>query len=302
MAERFRLCCLTKNKTNPAYEGARIGAGRLANQLDCELINFTPDVPDDIGEQENQLMEALRLEPDAILISPVHTSALDHRLEEIKDNGIPLFYFVTSSDSITAETFVTSDNHTLAVRIANHLFDHMDGTGNVAILEGIDKSPTSAPRTQGFLDAAAQRKGIKIVASRPGNYQFADAKQEMSQMLKEQADVSGVLAANDFMAFGAIEALEEAGASAAVVGLNAMPDAIKAIRDCRLLATVGYDALTMTCLALRAAVRHLSGETVPKFIELPGDIVHTGNCDAWDRPYEQRPLPSWEMALEHAIS
>jgi ribose transport system substrate-binding protein len=302
MHKRFRLCCLTKNKTNPAYEGARIGAGRLANELGCELISFAPDVPDDIGEQEAHLVEAMRLKPDAILMSPVHTSALDHRLRQIKDAGIPLFFFVTNSDSVEAETFVTSDNHTLAIGIANYLFDHLDGRGNVVILEGIDESPTSAPRTQGFLDAASARPGIHIVASRSGNYQRADAKIVMSEILKEQPDLSGILAANDFMAFGAIEAMQEVGRDPTVIGLNAMPDAIKAICDGRLLATVGYDALTMTCLALHAAVRHLSGETVPKLIELPGDVVHAGNCDAWDLPYERRPLPSWNLALKHAKS
>ena len=226
MPERFRLCCLTKNKTNPAYEGARIGAGRLAKELGCKLIIYTPDVPDDIREQEAHLVEALRLKPDAILMSPVHTSALDHRLRQIKDAGIPLFFFVTNSDSVVAETFVTSDNHTLAVGIANYLFDHLDGRGNVVILEGTNESPTSAPRTQGFLDAARARPGIRLVASRPGNYQRADAKIVMGEILKEQPDISGILAANDFMAFGAIEAMQEMKRKAIVIGLNAMPDAI----------------------------------------------------------------------------
>jgi ribose transport system substrate-binding protein len=300
MAKRYRLCCLTKNKTNPAYEGARIGAARLADQLGCELLSFTPDIPDDIDQQDAQLTEALRLRPDAILMSPVHTSALDSRLREIQAAGIPLFFFVTNSDAIKPETFVTSDNHTLAVGIANYLFDHLNGNGNVIILEGIDKSPTSAPRTQGFLDAAAAYPRINIVARRAGNYQHADAKIAMTAILKEQPDIAGVLAANDFMAFGAIEAMQEAGRHAAVVGLNAMPDAIKAIQDGRLLATVGYDAMTMTCLALLAAVRFLSGEAVPKLIELPGDVIHAGNCDAWDLPYAQRQLPSWDLALGHA--
>jgi ribose transport system substrate-binding protein len=302
MAEPYRLCCLTKNKTNPAYEGARIGAARLANDLGCELVSFTPDVPDSIDEQDALLVEALRLKPDAVLIAPAHTSALDQRFRDIRDAGIPLFFFVTSSDTIHAETFVTSDNHTLAVGIANHLFEHLDGKGNVVILEGIDKSPTSAPRTLGFRDAAAAYPGINIVACRAGNYQHEDAKIVMTEILQEQSDISGVLAANDFMAFGAIEAMQEARREAAVIGLNAMPDAIKAIQDGRLLATVGFDAMTMTCLAVHAAVRFLSGEAVPKVIELPGDVVHAGNCNAWDLSYEQRPLPSWDLALQHARS
>lgn len=300
MSTRYRLCCLTKNKTNPAYDGARIGAGRLAEELGCELFSFTPDVPDSIEEQDAQLLQALSLKPDAVLIAPAHTSALDDRLNEIRDAGIPLFFFVTSSDAVRAETFVTSDNHTLAVGIANHLFEHLGGKGNVVILEGIESSPTTAPRTRGFQDAALAYPGIKIVASRAGDYQHDQAKRVMAEILAEHSDISGVLAANDFMAFGALDSLHDAGRDAAVIGLNAMPDAIKAIKDGRLLATVGYDAMTMTCLAMHAAHRFLSGEAVPAVVELPGDVIHAGNCDEWDLPYERRLLPTWDLAFKYA--
>lgn len=302
MTHRFRLCCLTKNKTNPAYEGARIGADRLAASLGSEVMHFTPDVPDDLSEQEAHLDEVLRIKPDALLISPIDARALDDRLQQVRAAGIPLFYFVTCSDAVPAETFVTSDNRTLADGIARHLFDHLGGAGNVVILEGSAQSPTSAPRTRGFLDGAKAYPGIKVVASRAGNYQLADGRRAMAEMLDAHGHIDGVLAANDYMAFGALEALGAAGRRATVVGINAMPDAITAVRDGRLLATVGFDAMSMTCLAVHAAVRFLSGEKVPKVVEMPGDVVHAGNCDAWDKPYAERLLPEWDLAWRYDVT
>ena len=55
--------------------------------------------------------------------------------------------------------------------------------------------------------AAKTYPGIKVVASRAGNYQRAEGRRAMAEMLSAHGDMRGVLAANDYMAFGALEAL-----------------------------------------------------------------------------------------------
>jgi hypothetical protein len=44
---------------------------------------------------------------------------------------------------------------------------------------------------------------------------------------------------------------------------------------------------------VEAAVRVLSGDKVPAEIMLPVEVVDRDNCEAWDLPYAQRPLPDW---------
>ena len=300
MSRKYRLCCLTKNKTNPAYIGAQLGAARLAERLGHELIGYAPDIPEDVNQQIALLEAALDTAPDAILIAPVHITALNATLQKVVDAGIPLIFFVTSAEHIEANSFVTSNNFTLAVDIAKYLFEHLDGNGNIAIIEGLPQSPTSAPRTEGFRAAATMYPHINIVASAIGNYQRDDGKREMASILKQHPHIDGVLAANDFMALGALEALEEAGRKAAVVGMNAVPEAIKAIKSGNLLATVSYDALSLACIAVQAAVHILDGIPAPKLLALSADIVDASNCAAWDLPYEERPLPSWDMATRNA--
>ena len=296
MTRNFRLFCLTKNRINPAYVGAQIGAARLAESLGCILEGAAPATPDDPGEQTALLEEALAGRPDAILIAPVHTTALDPTLRKVVDAGIPLIFFVASAPAIAADTFVTADNRTLAAAVAARLFEHLGGTGEVAILEGLPQSPTAAPRTEGFRAAASGLPGIRIVDSAVGDYQHAGGRLAMARMLERHARIDGVVAANDAMALGAIEALREAGREAAVVGINAMPDAIRAIRSGAMLATVSYDALSLVCTGVHAAVRILTGRPVPRLLELPADVVDAGNCAAWDVAYEQRLLPTWESA------
>src|SRR5215470_3932275 len=45
VARAYRLAVFTKNWTNPAYAGARLGADRLARRLGCQLTHFVPTKP-----------------------------------------------------------------------------------------------------------------------------------------------------------------------------------------------------------------------------------------------------------------
>jgi ribose transport system substrate-binding protein len=96
------------------------------------------------------------------------------------------------------------------------------------------------------------------------------------------------------MALGAIEALDAAGKRVPLVGVNAIPDAIRAIKNGKLLATVDFDAMHISSIATEAAIRHLRGERVPGEIILPVRIVDATNYQPWDRPLEERRCPAWE--------
>jgi ribose transport system substrate-binding protein len=96
------------------------------------------------------------------------------------------------------------------------------------------------------------------------------------------------------MALGALDALREAGRSAVASGVNAIPEAIVAIRDGAMLATADFDAMGMAALATECALRHLRGERVPAKIELPVQVVDRSNCSHWDLPFAQRALRTLE--------
>jgi ribose transport system substrate-binding protein len=297
MQRGFRIRVITKNGTNPAYEGARMGASRVAERLGGSVRNAYPQVPDDVAQQRALIEAALAERPDAIVLAPVHPTALDATLRRVMEAGIPLVYMVSSSPAVPARSFVTADNHALALAVARHLIAHLGGRGNLVLMEGHPDSPTSAPRSEGFLAAAAEHPGIHIVAQARGDYQHDAAREAMASILGRVPTIEGVLAANDYMALGVLEALDAAGRNATLVGVNAMPDAIRAIRAGRLLATAAFDAMQMACIATEAAVRLLSGLPVPGEIVLPAEIIDAANCESWNLPYHQRPLPDWEAAV-----
>jgi len=290
---RYRLAAITKNRTNPAYAGARLGADRVAARWGCTLTHYVPEKPDDVAEQHALIKAAIAERPDALLLVPAHATALNDTLRRAQADGLPLVCFVGRPDAIACATFVGSDDRVLARGIAEHLFASLEGGGDIVTLEGHPNALTTAARTAGFRDAAEARGGIRIAGSRVGYYQREEGRTAMAELLEAVPGIDGVLAANDFMAIGAIEAMREARRMLPIVGINATPEGIAAIKAGAMLASASFDAMKMACIAAEAAVRLLSGETIPGEIMLPVEVVDAANLAAWDCPYAERPLPEW---------
>jgi ribose transport system substrate-binding protein len=257
-------------------------------------VHYVPERPDDIGQQIALVEQALRSRPDAVVFVPVHDTALNESVRKLNAARIPLANIINRLNAGERVCFVGSDDYRLARAIADRLFRHIGAKGDVAVMAGVPGAVTSQERVRGFEDEAKHWPGIRIVATRAGDYQHEPARREMERLLLEFARLDGILSANDVMSLGIIEALQAARRFIPVIGINALPEAITAIRNGQLLATVDFDAMKMSCIATEAAIRHLRGEAVPPEIMLPVQVVDAANFHAWDRPLEARTCPQWE--------
>lgn len=291
------IAVFTKNRTNPAYEAARLGAERTAASYGARVTHFVPDQPDDVAQQIALVERAIAQRPDAVVFVPVHATALDAAVGKLDAAGIPVVNYLNRMARGRFVTFVGSDDYQLAQGIAEVLFRHLGGRGDVIILEGVPAAATSRDRVRGFLDAAAQWPGIRIVASRAADYQRETARRVMQELLAALPRIDGVLSANDVMSLGVIDALDATGRSIPLIGVNALPEAIAAIKAGKLLATADFDAMKISCIATEAAIRHLRGEAVPGEIILPVRIVDHTNCQPWEVPLGERQCPNWSEVV-----
>lgn len=302
-ARRPQIAVFTKNRVNPAYQAARLGAKRVAARFGATTIDYVPERPDDIDQQIALIDQALRERPDAVVLVPVHDTAIDASIRKLNDAGIPVINCINQIGFPEGyRCFVGSDDYAIAVGVAERLFEALGGNGDVVILEGPTGAVTAHNRFRGFVDAARAHTGIRVAGSRSGAFLHDEAKQTMRQLLVELPKIDGVLAGNDSMALGAIEALEEVGRQSLVVGVNAIPDAIAALKTGQLLATADFDAYKIACVAAEAAVRVLRGLPVPKEILLPVEIVDRSNCLPWDKPIEDRQPPEWAVVVPGAAA
>jgi len=296
-ADGETIAVFTKNQTNPYFQAVRVGADTAAKMLNVKILHYIPTKPDSIPEQMSQIEDVVVKKPDAIVFTPVDYRALVPGVEKINAANIPVVNITDRSSGGTFIAFVGADDYSTALDTARYLLKTMNGKGNFIILEGVKGALTNTDRVRGFNDALKENKDAKLLASQPGNYQRLQALQVMENLLQSHPQIDGVLAANDAMAMGAIEALEGANRTAKVVGFNGTKEAVDAIKAGKLLASGDYNGFLQGCIGTIIAARTLRKQPVVPEILLKPTVVSKENYQPYETPVESRTCPTWEQAL-----
>jgi ribose transport system substrate-binding protein len=266
---------------------------RVAAEAGARTIHYVPETPDDVGQQKALVSEALAAPPDAVVFNPADDVAMQEDLARFAGAGIPVALFISRMTS-PALTFVGSDDVAVGRRVATALFEAMGGKGRVVGLEGPPSAPTSRDRVRGLRETLARFPNIELLGLSVGHLQQAPAKAAMAALLARHPAIDGVWTANDLMAFGALDALQDAGRTAKVVGINGLPAAIEHIERGTMVASADFSAFNIAAIAARAVLRHLAGQPVPKEIMVPAELIDRSNCQRWKVAFAERACPAWE--------
>ncbi|MGA7324574.1 MAG: sugar ABC transporter substrate-binding protein [Rhodomicrobium sp.] len=290
-AEGETIAVFTKNQTNPYFQAVRIGSESAAKALNAKVIQYVPTKPDSIPEQLSQVEDVIVKKPDAIVFIPVDYKALVPAVEKINAANIPVTNITDRIASGKVIAYVGADDYNIALFTGRYLLKAMGGKGNAVILEGVKGSLTSTDRVRGFNDALKEFPDVKLLASQPGNYQRLKALEVMENLIQSHPQIDGVLAANDPMAVGALEALDGAGRKALVAGINGSPEAIGLIKSGKLLATGDFNGFIQGCLGVEITLRNLRKLPAPKEIILKPVVIEKSNYQPYEVPVEQRACP-----------
>jgi ribose transport system substrate-binding protein len=291
-ADEMTIAVFTKNLTNPAYEAFRIASDQIARATGARVVHFVPKRPDNVDEQNAMVEQVLKDRPDAVIFIPVDDVAMVDSVKKLNDAKIPVV-LVSNPLPGSFVTYVGADDFEIGYREARYLFENLGAKGRIVVIEGVPAAPTNRERLRGYKRAFAEYPGIEVLGSGIGNYQQPDAKRVMAKFLQDFPQIDAVLSANDGMALGVLEALEEANRTSIVIGVNGILPAVKQIETGKILATVDFNMFKIGCVATRAAVRHLKREPLPEKVMLPAEIIDKTNYKAWLVPVDQRSCPEW---------
>lgn len=289
------IAVFTKNRVNANYVALRLGVDKAAAAMGANTYHRVPSLPDDPTEQIAMLAHVAVEKPDAIIFNPTDVAQLAGPFEAIEALHIPVVNVVNRAPYADKSVFVGADDESVGYAIASYLFKSMAGQGRVAVLQGPPTAVTSNDRSRGFARALRQFPGIKVVATANGKYLQSEGAVQMRAILASQGEVDGVLAANDSMALGALDALGALGRGNGikVVGINGVPEAIKAVESGRMLASENYSGFLLGCLSGFAAVRQIRGLPVPHTLYLPVEIIDHSNVSHFNMPLSQQQCPNW---------
>ena len=296
--KRETIALFTKNQTNPYFKTIRLAAQAAAKTLNVEVVDYIPTKADSIPEQMSQIEDAITKRPDAAVFIPVDAKALVPGIEKFNVAKIPVVNLVDRAEGGEFVSFMGCDDYNVALETARYLLQKMNGKGNVIILEGTSGSTNNQKRVAGFRKALEEFPNVKLLAAQTGEFQRVKALQVTENLLQAHRQIDGILAANDAMALGAIEALDAANRKAMVIGINGTKEAVDAVKAGKLLATGDCDGFLQGCMGVMGAVRYLRNMPVPKEVIFPITVFDSTNYKGADIPYEKRDCPPWESIVK----
>jgi ribose transport system substrate-binding protein len=264
---------------NPFFVTLRDGAQAAADEMGVELV--VVDSQDDPAREASNVQDLIQRGVDALLINPTDSDAVVPSVQRANDADIPVFTIDRGANGGEVVSHIASDNVAGGQMAAEHLIELMDGEGQVVELQGIPGTSAARDRGEGFNDVVGTIDEVEVVARQTANFNRTEGLNVFQNILQAESDIDGVFAHNDEMILGAIQAAESAGRAGDIyfVGFDAVDDAVQAVADGRLDATVAQQPAEMGRLGVETAMSFLEGESVEDYIPVPLQLVTPDNVD-----------------------
>jgi ABC-type sugar transport system substrate-binding protein len=224
---------------------------------------------------------------DGIIISPIDAVAMAPALQAAVDADIPVVTIdrrVEGVEGILAH--IGADNVIGGEAQANLIMQLFPDGATIVNLQGQPGASPAIDRNKGVhnvLDPVADK--YVFVAEQTANFQReegASVTEAILAGLESPPDV--IVAANDDMALGALQVTQEQGLDIAILGFDALPEALGSVRDGGLAATIEQFPGGQSSQALQALVSFLRDGTTPhKLILLEPIAIASDNIDQAER-------------------
>lgn len=257
---------------NPFFVDLRDGAKAAADANGMELVVM--DAQDDASKQLANIENLIQQKVSVIIVNPVDSKAIVPAIEAANKANIPVITVDRTAAGGQVVSAIASDNVAGGKMAGQFIVDKLGGKGKLVELEGVPGSSAANDRGKGFNEAVKAAAGLTVVAKQPADFDRAKGMKVMENILQANPEINAVFAHNDEMALGALEAIKAANRTGIiVVGFDATADAIKAVNDGTLAATVAQKPKDMGKIAIETAKKVMGKETIAATIPVSLELV-----------------------------
>lgn len=259
------LAVSTQN--NPFFVTLVSGAKKAAEAQNCDLV--VVDAGDDVVKQTSDIEDLISKKIKVLIVNPVDSEAIAPAVSDAKKAGIPVIAVdrAVIGESVTCQ--IASDNVAGAKMAGEYLLSLVGENAEVAELQGVNGASATIDRGKGFHQAVDGK--LNVVASLTANFNRVEGLSVAENILQGNPELKGIFAHNDEMALGALEAATASGKQIVIVGFDATDDALAAVKDGTLAATVAQQPEQMGKVAVETALQIIVGNSVPESI--PVDVA-----------------------------
>lgn len=253
-----------------------------AAEKNIELI--VNDAQRTAEKQVQQIETFIAQKVDAIILNPCEVEASSPAVEKAKAAGIPIIN-VNSETSAAPDGFAGSKDEESGEIAMEQIAKLLGGKGNILIMDGYMGQAAQIKRATGAKNILAKYPDIKVLAEQTAEWDRAKGMSLMENWIQSYGDkINAVFAHNDEMGMGALQALEQAKMKdkVVVVSIDAIADALQAVKDGRLNATVFQDAKGQGAGAVDIAIQLAQKQPVEKKeVFIPFQLVTKENVDGF---------------------
>lgn len=233
------ISIITVDPSNPYWKAeadtAKAEAEKLGYKTTVSANNNDP-------ETQNQLIEtAINDKVAGILLDPAGADESVAAVQKAVDANIPVVLINAEiAKTGLAKAQIVSNNAQGATVGAEEWAKAMDYKGTYVELFGKPSDNNAQVRSDGYAAVISQYPDLKSVGKEIANWDRQQGQEKMESLLSKNPDITGVIAGNDEMALGAINALKEAKKldKVKVLGFDGNQDAVDAVSSGEMVTTV----------------------------------------------------------------
>ena len=264
--------------TNEFWIALEKAAEAEAAAQKVNFINLTTDVQD-AEAQKRAVDNAITQKVDGLIIGATDTRGWDDTLAKAKAAGIPAIAVDTAIENDYISSLIQTDNLAAAGLAGDYLCQILGGKGKALVLGGTVGHQTGDARKNG-VEEKLKACGVTVI----GDYSDWDTNKsaDLAQnTLTANPDLSAIFVAFDPGAAAAAAIVTQKGLAGKVpvVGFDALPIALKAIKDGEMAATVRQDPAKMGKEGVDLILKLLKGEKVEPKTMIPGVLITKDNVD-----------------------
>ncbi len=252
-----------------------------ARDLGAKLI--VNDAQRSPERQVQQVESFIAQKVNAIVLNPCELEASSPAVSKALRARIPIIN-VNSETRAAPTAFIGSRDEESAHLAMEYIARRLNGKGNVLMMQGFLGQAAQIKRDQGAREVLAANPNLQLLAVQTAEWDRAKAMTLMENWIQSfGSKIQAVFAQNDEMGMGAVLALEHAKMKdkVVVVSVDAIADALQAVKDGRLDATVFQDARAQGGSAVETAVKIVRGQPYEKQVFIPFQLVTEENVSKY---------------------
>jgi len=274
-----RLAVIVSTLNNPWFVVLADTARDRAQELGYQVTVF--DSQNDPAKESANFDNVVSAGYGAVLFNCTDAKGSIANVRRAQAAGVPVFCMdreIEANDAAVSQ--ILSDNYSGCVALGQFFVQQLGEAGRYVELLGLVADTNTWNRSKGFHSVVDRYPGLKMVAQQSADFDRSKALEVLEAILQAQPDIDAVFCGNDAMAMGAYQALLAAGKAdkVKVFGFDGADDAVRAVAEGKLAATVMQYPKLMARTAAENADRYFKGERkFPQRTPVAVDLVTREN-------------------------